>query len=252
MTSPRRARSCPTHYPDVWALFTRFDASFADGAHESGRREGREQHALFQPILQVPLHGAGPKTGGTSSHGPPSRCCSVGPGCPTGLDGFDYTGGLGDIQLPTVAIAPRRGTGSSAPDLPSCPPPRGARSRGDAENPSAVVDEAATFGAFVLLRHRIAGRPRARRQGRQLHEPATFAYNLPNAWQISFDPTITYDARATSGNKWNVPVGLSVAKTTLLGKLPVKLSLGAEYSVSGTHSDGEGWCSRSSPVISTP
>jgi hypothetical protein len=45
------------------------------------------------------------------------------------------------------------------------------------------------------------------------------------------DPTITYDARATSGNKWNVPVGLSVAKTTLVGKLPVKFQVGVEYSV---------------------
>src|SRR6185503_20175889 len=68
--------------------------------------------------------------------------------------------------------------------------------------------------------------------GRQLHEPALLlSVNLPSAWQIAFDPTITYDARATSGNKWNVPVGLSVAKTTLLGKLPVKLQLGFEYSV---------------------
>ena len=58
-----------------------------------------------------------------------------------------------------------------------------------------------------------------------------FAYDLPNAWQISFDPTITYDARATDGNKWNVPIGLSVAKTTLVGKLPVKFQFGVEYSV---------------------
>jgi hypothetical protein len=66
-----------------------------------------------------------------------------------------------------------------------------------------------------------------------------FSYNLPNAWQIAFDPTITYDARATSGNQWNVPVGLSVAKTTLLGKMPVKLQVGFEYSVvsQGTYGD---------------
>ena len=58
-----------------------------------------------------------------------------------------------------------------------------------------------------------------------------FSYSLPNAWQIAFDPTITYDARAIPGNRWNVPVGLMVAKTTLLGKLPVKFNFGLEYSV---------------------
>jgi len=55
--------------------------------------------------------------------------------------------------------------------------------------------------------------------------------NLPNAWQVGCNPTITYDARASSGNRWNVPVGLMVAKTTLLGKLPVKFNFGVEYSV---------------------
>jgi hypothetical protein len=66
-----------------------------------------------------------------------------------------------------------------------------------------------------------------------------FSLNLPSAWQIAFDPTITYDARATSGNKWNVPVGLSVAKTTLVGKLPVKFQFGVEYSVVTQDAYGE-------------
>jgi hypothetical protein len=56
-------------------------------------------------------------------------------------------------------------------------------------------------------------------------------YNLPNAWQIGFDPTITFDDTASSGNKWNVPLGLVVAKTTFLGRLPVKFQFGIEYSV---------------------
>jgi len=55
--------------------------------------------------------------------------------------------------------------------------------------------------------------------------------NLPNAWQFGFSPTIAYDARATPDNRWNLPVGLVVTKTTLLGKLPVKFNFGLEYSV---------------------
>ena len=56
-------------------------------------------------------------------------------------------------------------------------------------------------------------------------------YNLPEAWQIGFNPTITYDDKATSGNKWNVPIGMVVAKTTRIGKVPVKIQVGFEYSV---------------------
>lgn len=58
-----------------------------------------------------------------------------------------------------------------------------------------------------------------------------FIYNLPNAWQIGFDPTITYDHNAASSDRWNVPVGLFVGKMTRIGNTPVKLQLGIEYSV---------------------
>ena len=64
-------------------------------------------------------------------------------------------------------------------------------------------------------------------------------YNLPDAWQIGFNPTITYDDRASSGNKWNVPIGLVVAKTTFFGRLPVKFQFGIEYSVVSQNDFGQ-------------
>ncbi len=36
---------------------------------------------------------------------------------------------------------------------------------------------------------------------------------------------------ASSGNQWNVPVGFFVAKIIKIGKVPVKLQLGLDYSV---------------------
>jgi hypothetical protein len=57
------------------------------------------------------------------------------------------------------------------------------------------------------------------------------SYNLKNAWQIGFSPTITYDRRATSGNRWNVPIGFSVSKATRVGGMISKFELGFEYSV---------------------
>jgi len=55
--------------------------------------------------------------------------------------------------------------------------------------------------------------------------------NLPDAWQVGMNPVISYDNKATKGNRWNVPIGLNVAKTTAVGKTPVKFQLGLEYSV---------------------
>jgi len=57
------------------------------------------------------------------------------------------------------------------------------------------------------------------------------SYNLPNAWQIGFSPTVTYDRRAMSGNKWNVPVGVTVSKAARMGGMISKFELGFEYSV---------------------
>ena len=58
-----------------------------------------------------------------------------------------------------------------------------------------------------------------------------FYWNLADAWQVGFNPVITYDHKATKGNKWNVPVGLLVTKTVAIAKRPVKFQFGLEYSV---------------------
>jgi len=65
----------------------------------------------------------------------------------------------------------------------------------------------------------------------RLHQLYAFTYNLANAWQVGTNPTITCNDRASSGNKWNVPVGLFVGKTIKIGKVPVNIKVGLEYSV---------------------
>ena len=57
-----------------------------------------------------------------------------------------------------------------------------------------------------------------------------FWWNLENAWQVGLAPTVTYNDKATRGNKWNVPVGLMATKTTTIGKRHVKFQFGVEYS----------------------
>jgi hypothetical protein len=56
-------------------------------------------------------------------------------------------------------------------------------------------------------------------------------YKLANAWQVGFNPTITYNHKAASGDKWNVPVGLFAGRTIKVGKTPLNIKAGLEYSV---------------------
>jgi hypothetical protein len=54
---------------------------------------------------------------------------------------------------------------------------------------------------------------------------------LKDGWQVGTNPTLSYNDQASSENKWNIPVGVFVGKTTKFGKLPVNIKLGVEYSV---------------------
>jgi hypothetical protein len=221
---------------DVWALFTRFGVNFADGDVNSGHsRVGGSM--LFQPILPVPLYGKVANRWNLITR--PTLPVLFSQPTPTALNTFDHPGGLGDLQLPMV-IAPPAGNwllGAGPAFLfPTATDDAFGRQQWGV-GPAAVVGyrtKAATFGVFGQYYVGI-GSTGARRPGVPDASYLDLLYflsvNLPNAWQFGFDPTITYDARATSGNRWNVPVGLTVTKTTLLGKMPVKFNFGIEYSV---------------------
>lgn len=55
-------------------------------------------------------------------------------------------------------------------------------------------------------------------------------YNLPNKWQLRYNPNIVVDW-TLDGDKALVPVGLGVGKLTKIGKLPVKFMLEGQYAV---------------------
>jgi hypothetical protein len=68
-------------------------------------------------------------------------------------------------------------------------------------------------------------------------------YNFPGPghWQVGTNPSISYNDKAKSGNKWNVPIGITVGKMVKLGKLPVKVQVGADYSLAYQDDYGERW-----------
>jgi hypothetical protein len=221
---------------EVWALFSRFELNFADGDVNSGNsRVGGDM--IFQPILPVPLYGKGANKWNFITRPTIPVLFSV--PVPTSLNTFDRKAGLGDIQLPTV-IAPPTGNwilGAGPAFLFPTATDDGFGREQWGVGPALVVgyrSEAATFGALGQYYFGV-GSTGDRQPGvpdaSYLNLLYFLSVNLPNAWQFGFDPTITYDARATSGNRWNVPVGMMVTKTTLLGKLPVKFNFGLEYSV---------------------
>jgi hypothetical protein len=54
-----------------------------------------------------------------------------------------------------------------------------------------------------------------------------FNYNLPDAWYINSNATITSDWTIRSGKRWTVPIGGGVGKIFTIGQQPVSLSLQA-------------------------
>jgi hypothetical protein len=221
---------------DVWALFAHFDLNFADGdVNLDNPRVGGKM--LFQPILPFPLYGEGAKRWNLITR--PTIPVLFSASVPTGLNTFNRKAGLGDILLPTV-IAPPTGNwilGAGPAFLfPTSTDEAFGRNQWGI-GPAAVLGyrtERVTVGAFgqYYFGTGFHGEREAGERDASFMNVLYFAFlNLRDAWQIGFNPTITYDHRASAGNKWNVPVGLMVAKTTRVGKLPVKFAFGAEYSV---------------------
>jgi hypothetical protein len=52
-----------------------------------------------------------------------------------------------------------------------------------------------------------------------------YTINLKDAWQIQAQPTWSYNHEADSDNKLTFPLGIGVAKTIFVGKMPLKVSL---------------------------
>jgi hypothetical protein len=221
---------------DVWALFARFDLNFADGEVNSGDPKIGSK-MIFQPIMPFPLYGAGDKRWNFITR--PTIPVLFSASIPTGLNTFDRKAGLGDIQVPTVFAPPTGkwilGAGPAFLFPTSTDDAFGRNQWGI--GPAVVVGYrteraiVAAFGQYYFGTGWHGEREPGERDASYMNLLYVAFFNLRDAWQFGFNPTITYDHRASSGNQWNVPVGLMVGKTTRVGKLPVKFQFGVEYSV---------------------
>ena len=224
---------------DLWALnFNSFIPGFFDGDLNRGDSE-LGATTIFQPILPVPLKGEGKEEFRVILRPVVPLVWST--PIPKGPDDFYNQGGIGDIQLPLLLSVPQKYAGHWI--LGGGPVFQFPTATSDALGadqyalgPAVVVGyktKKFTAGIFPNYFWKIGSSGQDENtpdisQGTMLY---MFTYNLPNAWQVGTFPTITYNDRASSGNKWNVPVGLFVGKTIKIGKTPVNIKVGLEYSV---------------------
>jgi hypothetical protein len=219
---------------NVWSMFTEFDLFFSGGNIKPGDSKvgGR---MIFQPVLPFPLYGEGRHQWKLITR--PTIPELFSQPVPKGFNEFWSLGGLGDTQLPLLVSPPTGnwllGVGPTWL-LPTATRTQFGRQQWGA-GPAFVAGYKAKdwiAGVFPQYTWRIAGwNSKDTPDASYLSILYFFAYSLPNSWQIGLNPTINYDAKATSDNRWNVPVGLFVSKTTKVGKVPVKYVLSIEYSV---------------------
>lgn len=224
---------------NLWALSASFNApQFFDGDLNSG---GPEVGGLlaFQPVMPIPLYGEDQDQWRMMTR-PVIPFVFSAPD-PEGPNQFSSHGGIGDIQLPLLLAPSDRISGNFIigggpvflfPSATSDPLGQQQWAMG----PAVVVGyktEKATFGVFPNYFWKIgsAGQGAGTPDISQMSLLYFFNYKLPEAWQVGFNPTISYNDKAPSGNRWNVPIGLFIGKTVRAGKLPVNIKVGGEYSV---------------------
>jgi len=224
---------------DVWALNTSFNMpQFYDGDVNTGDPQ-LGATLLLQPILPIPLHGTGDGEWRLITR--PIIPLIFSKPIPTGFDEFDHKTGIGDIQLPLTLNLPERYSGNfllGAGPVGLFPSATDDDLGQDqwALGPAAVLGyktKKLTTGIFPNYFWKVgsSGQDEDQRDVNQGSLLYFLILNLPNAWQAGFNPTITYNHNADHGNKWNVPVGLFAGKTIKIGKMPVNIKAGLEYSV---------------------
>ena len=223
----------------LYALSMSFNMpQFYDGDANTGDPE-LGATLLFQPILPIPLYGTGDDEMRLMTR--PIIPFIFSQPIPKGFNDFDDESGVGDIQLPLLFSVPDRIAGNfilGAGPVWLFPTATDDDLGQDqwALGPAVVLgykNKFVTAGIFPNYFWKIGSSGQDRdmpdiSQGSMLY---FLTFNLPDAWQIGMNPTITYNDKASSGNKWNVPVGLFAGKTIKIGNTPVNIKAGLEYSV---------------------
>jgi hypothetical protein len=220
---------------NVWALFTGFDFVASDGDRSDGHPH-LSGAINFQPVLPIPLYGKGADAWKVIVR--PSVPLILGSKDPARND-FNRQTGLSDILLPLPFAAPVGDNWllAAGPTFTLPTATRGQFGRKQwAIGPTALVGyktKKYTVGVFPQYFFGVGSRgDQGKVKDASYGEFLYFAYwNLPDAWQIGINPVITYDDKARSQNRWNVPIAFGMTKTVAIDKRPVKFQFAIEYSI---------------------
>ena len=228
---------------DTWALFGQNDLVLFKGdlSPNDTKSGGR---TIFQPIIPLPLYGDTSRRWMLITR--PQIPVLFSQPVPRGIADFSHVSGLGDVRIPIVIKPP---TGQILFALgPDILIPTGKREFTEQQwglGPGLVggfTTKTLVVATFLQYNWGIGGWNGPDKPDANL---GTFLYliqlSLPDAWAVGTGPTLTYNHNLPKGNRWNVPVGPQVAKTVVLGKLPVKFELSAYYSVKHEDLFGQRW-----------
>ena len=228
-------------------IFTQFATTFNDGDFNSN-----DSHVAgnitFQPIIPIPLYGEEENEWRIVTR--PTINLFLGQPVPDGApDKFDRETGISDLLIPLPLALPDRLSGNwllaAGPSF-SLPTATEDSFGVDAWCAGATgvfgyIAENWMLGMYPQTYFKIADADddeddRGAAFGNMFY---WFFYNITDDWQIGTNPTIQWDDKAGTGNKWNVPVGLTISKITKWGNTPMRLEFGAEYSVVNQDDYGE-------------
>ncbi len=224
-------------------IFTQFAMTFSDGDENNGDAKIAGQ-ITFQPIIPIPLLGEDetewrivtrPTINLFLQQPIPRRDQSPSRGQ------FHRESGLSDLLIPLPVALPETLVGRALVAAgPSFSFPTATDDDFGVQQWTAGVSGVFGYigenwmaGAYPQYYWRIAdaGRNQFTKRASFGNMFYWFLYNITDEWQIGLNPTITYDNKASRGNRWNVPVGLIVSRvTTIFGK-PFRWEAGVEYSV---------------------
>ena len=214
------------------SLNTNFDyTAFGGDLHEAGDQSAAK--IIFQPSLPYPLGG------GTNFFVRPAIPVILDQSVPSTEGGFDSKGvELGDIAFDAAfgfSFKKKAGANVLIAGLTGTMPTATDEALGLDQwllGPELAVAAVRKWGAIgVLVTHQwdVAGENSFSTSltGGQYF----YTFNLTAGWQISAGPNWSYSHEADSQNAWTLPLGVGIAKTSVLGGRPWKMSLQYWYYV---------------------
>ncbi len=228
-------------------VFTQFALTVNDGDDNKGdsKASGR---TVFQPIIPIPIYGSGDNEWRIVSR-PTIEFLAGQPVPQREVNDFNRKTGVSDLNIPLPLSPPRSVTGSWLLALgPNFSFPTATHKAFGKQQWSAGVTGILGYtaenwigGIYPQFYWGVAdqGRDNDVKQARFGNMFYWFWYNLSESLQVGLSPTIVYDDQAEPGNKWNIPVGLGLAKMLKIGDTMMRLEVAAEYSVKHEDDFGE-------------